>query len=286
MQALTWIVQPHAIDPVLRAEAFEMLRADYHRRTDTDDAIHACFWLSSPNSGEAFLRSVLADNPDRHSQMLACWELAVMFNTEATRVQAESYFERIISQYGDVPINKDFPESTMADAAQTALYQLRHLGIGQPAPDIDGADVDGKEFKLSDYHGKVVALIFWGRWCVPCWEGIPHERELAEKLKNQPFALLGVNSDSKERCQAALNEGNSTWPNWWDGGDSQGPIAKRWNGSGWPASYVFDAKGVIRYKDVFGAELDAAIDGLLKESKAAAQTPVPTVLNSGAVAPQ
>ena len=36
--------------------------------------------------------------------------------------------------------------------------------VGQPAPAIDGEDVDGVGFKLIDYRGKVVLLDFWGHW--------------------------------------------------------------------------------------------------------------------------
>ena len=46
------------------------------------------------------------------------------------------------------------------DAAQGP----EHLAIGQEAPDIEGQDVDGVAFKLSDYRGKVVVLDFWGHW--------------------------------------------------------------------------------------------------------------------------
>lgn len=35
---------------------------------------------------------------------------------------------------------------------------------GQPAPEIDGEDLNGQHFKLSDYRGKVVLLSFWGDW--------------------------------------------------------------------------------------------------------------------------
>jgi hypothetical protein len=35
---------------------------------------------------------------------------------------------------------------------------------GQPAPEITGLDKDGKQFKLSDYRGKVVMLDFWASW--------------------------------------------------------------------------------------------------------------------------
>jgi cytochrome oxidase Cu insertion factor (SCO1/SenC/PrrC family) len=38
------------------------------------------------------------------------------------------------------------------------------LAVGQFAPDIEGEDLDGVPFKLSDYRGKVVVLDFWGTW--------------------------------------------------------------------------------------------------------------------------
>ena len=36
--------------------------------------------------------------------------------------------------------------------------------MGSLAPDIDGIDLDGTAFKLSDYEGKIVFLDFWGDW--------------------------------------------------------------------------------------------------------------------------
>ncbi len=38
------------------------------------------------------------------------------------------------------------------------------LEIGDTAMEINGEDIDGKKFKLSDYRGKVVVLDFWGNW--------------------------------------------------------------------------------------------------------------------------
>ena len=38
------------------------------------------------------------------------------------------------------------------------------FAIGKVAPDIEGIDLGGSEFKLSDYEGKVVFLDFWGDW--------------------------------------------------------------------------------------------------------------------------
>lgn len=36
--------------------------------------------------------------------------------------------------------------------------------LGTLAPEISGVDIDGIEFKLSDYRGKVVMLDFYGDW--------------------------------------------------------------------------------------------------------------------------
>ena len=44
------------------------------------------------------------------------------------------------------------------------LKFLRTLRIGRTAPEIKAKDLDEKEFKLSDYRGKVVLLDFWGHW--------------------------------------------------------------------------------------------------------------------------
>ena len=38
------------------------------------------------------------------------------------------------------------------------------LAIGKHAPEIEGEDLDGIRFKLSDYRGKVIVLDFWGDW--------------------------------------------------------------------------------------------------------------------------
>ncbi len=38
------------------------------------------------------------------------------------------------------------------------------VAVGKLAPEIEGEDLDGIPFKLSDYRGKVVMLDFWGDW--------------------------------------------------------------------------------------------------------------------------
>ena len=91
----------------------------------------------------------------------------------------------------------------------------------------------------------------------------PHERSLVEKMKGKPFALIGVNSDSKEKVQAALKRENITWRSFWDGGKTGGPIATQYGVRSWPTIYVIDHEGIIRYKDVHGEAMDNAVDELI-----------------------
>jgi hypothetical protein len=59
-----------------------------------------------------------------------------------------------------------------------------------------------------------------------------------------------------------------TWRQAMDGSTS-GPLATKWNVRGWPTIYILDHKGVIRYMDLRGEELEKAVDELLKEVPAA-----------------
>jgi hypothetical protein len=94
---------------------------------------------------------------------------------------------------------------------------------------------------------------------------IPHEKALVERLKDRPFALLGINSDGDAaKVRKIMMDNGIVWRNAVEGGTS-GPIAKRWNVTGWPTIYVLDAKGVIRFKDVREEAMDKAVDELLKE---------------------
>lgn len=52
----------------------------------------------------------------------------------------------------------------IAGYAKQKLFASQHLRIGKVAPEVEGEDAEGKQFKLSDYRGKVVFFNFWGDW--------------------------------------------------------------------------------------------------------------------------
>lgn len=143
------------------------------------------------------------------------------------------------------------------------------------AAEIEGEDFEGKPFKLSDYRGNVVVLDFWANWCGFCRQMYPHQRELVQRLKGRPFALLGVNNEpDKDEVVRAIKKERLTWRSWWDGGGTADRITKQWQIDALPRVYVLDAKGVIRYKHegVIGNELDDVVNKLLAEQEAQTRT--------------
>ena len=90
---------------------------------------------------------------------------------------------------------------------------------------------------------------------------------MVETYKDQPFALVGVNSDGgRSALQKIIKEQGLNYRNAVDG-TTEGPIAKAWNVHGWPTVYVIDQKGVIRNKfiGVDPKQLTAAVEALLKK---------------------
>ncbi|MEJ7638325.1 MAG: TlpA family protein disulfide reductase, partial [Singulisphaera sp.] len=75
--------------------------------------------------------------------------------------KAEALMDRVAEFYADVPHNdKRRKPGPLGEAAGFYLHDLRDLAVGKPAPEIEGIDLDGRRFRLSDYRGKVVVLDF------------------------------------------------------------------------------------------------------------------------------
>jgi thiol-disulfide isomerase/thioredoxin len=195
--------------------------------------------------------------------------VAALRQADAAKAEAEA--ARLYTELGDKygPV-KRFGDTTYGELARSAVYEIRNLEVGKTAPEVEGEDTDGVKFKLSDYRGKVVLVVFWGTWCGPCMHEVPHENEIAKRLKDKPFALVGVNSDAdKIRLKARMTKEGITWRSFWCGEQgTQGAIPMAWNVTTWPTTYVLDHKGVIRAKRPYGKEMDRILDRLIRETDA------------------
>ena len=94
---------------------------------------------------------------------------------------------------------------------------------------------------------------------------IPHERSLVQRLKDKPFALIGVNSDKDiDYYNFEAKARQVTWRSFWCGEKgTSGAIPSKWNVNTWPTIYVLDHEGVIRFKNVRGEAMDQAVEKLL-----------------------
>jgi thiol-disulfide isomerase/thioredoxin len=169
--------------------------------------------------------------------------------------------ERIKQDYADTETGKRLAQDE---------FRAQHLMPGKPAPEFSAKDVEGVEFKLSDYRGKVVLLSFWGFWCPPCRELIPHERKLVERYQAAPFALVGVNSDSdKEVYKRMAQQEGVTWRSAWEG-KRGGELSRLFQVKGYPTLYLIDHQGLV-LKSWVGNPGEALLDREIERAVSAAR---------------
>jgi peroxiredoxin len=185
---------------------------------------------------------------------------------EPLRAEALRLLEEVIAEHDDEPYDQA-KGHTLGRKARDLFDDWANLAVGKQAPEIEGVDLDGKPLKLSDYRGKVTALVFWNCGCGPCLSAVPRERELVEKLKEKPFTILGVNTDEKpEAARKAAQDTKMTWRSFRDG--KEGPILDRYHVQAFPTTFVIDAKGIIRNKNADHGFLEKAIEEILAEMEA------------------
>jgi hypothetical protein len=172
VKALTWVIDIGFADKPTEEKAVSLLLADHF---DSDQLGRICPQLAESHTPQnlARLRRLMDKSPHKSVQAIACLSLAEYFKDQATpngkpapadadklRRDAEALLERVLAKYPDVQSDGQ----KLAKTAQASLFELRNLALGMVAPEIQGEDVDGHKFKLSDYRGKVVLLDFWGNW--------------------------------------------------------------------------------------------------------------------------
>jgi thiol-disulfide isomerase/thioredoxin len=124
---------------------------------------------------------------------------------------------------------------------------------------------------LQSLRGKVVLIDFWTYSCINCIRTFPHLEALWQKYKDQPFVLIGIHSPeftfekSEKNVAAAIKEHGLTYPT---AQDNDFRTWKAFDNQYWPAHYLIDAEGNIRYTH-FGEgayeETDQAVASLLEE---------------------
>ncbi len=130
-------------------------------------------------------------------------------------------------------------------------WTIANAGIGMSAPDIaNDTWLNSAPLHLSDLRGKVVMVEFWTFGCHNCRNVEPYVKQWHQKYAGRGFVVIGVHSPEFPREREIENVTRYIKEH-----DIQFPVPidndfSTWNKYGnryWPAMYLIDKQGVIRY---------------------------------------
>ncbi|MDP9771253.1 cytochrome c biogenesis protein DipZ [Agrobacterium pusense] len=177
-------------------------------------------------------------------------------------------------------------EKTAATAPDGDAAAMRPaLSVEGPAPSLDGAVewLNSPPLAREDLRGKVVLIDFWTYSCINCIRTLPYVRAWAEKYRDQGLVVIGVHApefafEKKiDNVRQAVAGFKIEYP---VAIDNDYRIWRAFDNSYWPAHYLIDAKGQIRYHH-FGEgdyrETEEAIQDLLREAGSTSASATETV---------
>ncbi|MCR4329359.1 MAG: cytochrome c biogenesis protein DipZ [Candidatus Roizmanbacteria bacterium] len=143
------------------------------------------------------------------------------------------------------------------------------------APEFTGItnwlNADGKPLTMSQLKGKVVLVDFWTYTCINCIRTLPQVKEWYDKYHDKGLVIVGVHTPEfefekkTENVEKALEQFKIQYP---VAQDNNYTTWNAYNNLYWPAKYLIDAKGHIRYTHFGEGEYDTteqAIRTLLEE---------------------
>ena len=160
---------------------------------------------------------------------------------------------------------------------------------GPSAPELVGIShwINSPPLTLAGLRGKVVLIDFWTYSCINCIRTLPYTIDWYNKYKDQGFVVIGVHSPEfsfehdTPNVEDAVKRFNIPYP---VAQDNDFATWQAYQNEYWPAEYLIDARGVIRYTSFGEGDYDKTeqtIQQLLKENGAT----VPDTLTQGPVVP-
>lgn len=132
--------------------------------------------------------------------------------------------------------------------------------VGDLAYDFTAPTTDGGDVTLSDLRGQVVLIEFWGSWCIPCKESMPHINDLWEDFHEEGLVVLAVSTDEDplDSIQFLESNGFGGLICIWEPGEKNTRIKLLYEVTWIPRSVVVDKQGIVRYNGL-PTELEASV---------------------------
>jgi peroxiredoxin len=123
---------------------------------------------------------------------------------------------------------------------------------GQTAPDFTLPSIDGQQFSLQQYRGKVVFLNFWATWCIPCREEMPALEQLHRKYQSEGLAVLAIDlKESAEQVKAFFQKHTLSFPSFID---HNGSVFRDYLVAGMPTTYLIGRDGQLLARGIGGRD--------------------------------
>ena len=104
---------------------------------------------------------------------------------------------------------------------------------------------------MEDLRGKVVLIDFWTYTCYNCINTMPYLRDWHEKYADKGLVIVGVHSPEFDHEKPYENVVDATIRHELEYPVAQDNDFKTWrsyNNRYWPAEYLIDRNGVVRYR--------------------------------------
>lgn len=146
--------------------------------------------------------------------------------------------------------------SVYLEKMQERIRRTRRMAVGNQAPDFKLEDIDGKQYTLSDFAGKMVLIDFTASWCHWCKVEIPFIEQVYEAMKGKDFEIISVYLDKKrEDWVKDVKKSNHPWKCLSDiKAWSKGGMAYDYNTGGIPDLLLLDQQGRILCRGTRGEE--------------------------------
>lgn len=158
------------------------------------------------------------------------------------------------------------------DVLNVEYERTAHLEIGKVAPNFEAPTPSGDIVNLNDLKGKVTVIDFWAAWCGPCRKENPNVVRIYNQYHSQGLEIIGVSLDGQSRQNdpkkawlEAIEKDNLTWHQVSHLNYFNDPVAKLYNISSIPATYILDSEGKIAAKNLRGKALELKIQELLNK---------------------
>ena len=133
--------------------------------------------------------------------------------------------------------------------------------LGDSAPEFAGVErwLNSEPLTMAGLRGKVVLIDFWTYTCINCIRTMPYLRDWHAKYADRGLALIGVHTPEFEYEKLAENvidasdELGVVWP---VAQDNDFRTWRAYDNRYWPAKYLMDADGVVRYRHFGEGEYD------------------------------